>query len=63
MQQPVDIVHRVGAGGAAAVTPAAWLVIAADGFRAVFLERVRAEQWAARCHGTVHALVLAEAEA
>lgn len=45
---------------AQAASPVAWLVIAADGFRAVFLERVRAEAWAARCHGTVHALVRAE---
>lgn len=42
------------------MTPDAWLVIGADGFRAVFLERVRAEAWAARCHGTLHALVLAQ---
>lgn len=34
----------------------AWLVIAADGFRAVFLEHAVALNYAARCHGTVHAL-------
>lgn len=36
--------------------PAAWLVIAADGYRAVFLERATAERYAARVHGTVQAL-------
>ena len=34
-------------------TPAAWLVIAADGFQALFLTRPRAEQYAVACHGTV----------
>lgn len=34
-------------------SPAAWLVIAADGFQAVFLMRSRAEQYAVNCHGTV----------
>lgn len=43
------------------MTAEAWLVIAADGFRSVFLDRPRAEQWAAACHGTVHPLVRADA--
>ena len=38
--------------------PTAWIVISHDGFKAVFLELVRAEQYAACCHGTVHALYL-----
>ena len=42
------------------MTPAAWLVIAADGFRAVFLDRAQAERYAVRCRGVVRALVLAE---
>lgn len=36
----------------------AWLVVAADGFEAVFLNRTTAENYAARCHGTVHPLVI-----
>ena len=35
----------------------AWLVIARDGFRAVFIDEAQALNYAARCHGTVHALV------
>lgn len=34
----------------------AWLVIALDGYRSLFLDRVRAEFWASRCHGKVYAL-------
>lgn len=35
----------------------AWLVVAADGFRAVFIDRAVAEKYAASTHGTVHPLV------
>lgn len=40
------------------MTPVAYLVIAADGFRAVFLERSQAEKYAAATHGTWHPLVV-----
>jgi len=40
--------------------PVAYLVIAADGFRAVFLERAVADNYAVRCHGTVHPLVMGD---
>ena len=33
--------------------PAVWLVVAADGFRAVFLIETRAVQYAVACHGVV----------
>lgn len=36
--------------------PSAWLVIAADGFRALFLNQGRANQYAVNCHGVVHPL-------
>ena len=36
--------------------PAAWLVTAADGYSAVFLDRAAAERYAARCHGIVEPL-------
>lgn len=36
--------------------PVAWLVTAADGFKAVFLERANAERYAARVHGVVEPL-------
>lgn len=36
--------------------PAAWLVVAADGYRSVFLDRAAAERYAARVHGVVHPL-------
>lgn len=45
------------------MTPEAWLVVAADGYRSVFLDRVRAEAWAVRCHGNVYPLVMAEVTA
>jgi len=35
----------------------AYLVIGADGHRCVFLERVRADAWAAQCSGVVVPLV------
>jgi hypothetical protein len=35
------------------VTYEAYLVIARDGFRAVFLERARAERYAADTHGII----------
>lgn len=38
----------------------AWLVVAADGFEAVFKDRAVAERYAANCHGTVHPLVIKE---
>lgn len=38
--------------------PEAWLVIAKDGFRSVFLDKARADKYAAACHGTVHPLYL-----
>ena len=38
--------------------PKAWLVIAADGFESVFLQRARAEQYAVNCRGTVWPLGL-----
>lgn len=41
----------------------AWLVIAADGFRAVFLDRAVAERYAASAHGTVHPLIRADVAA
>lgn len=31
--------------------PAAWLVVAADGYRAVFLDHATADRYAARVHG------------
>ena len=34
----------------------AWLVVNADGNRSVFLDQATAERYAARVHGTVHAL-------
>jgi hypothetical protein len=37
----------------------AWLVVAADGFKAVFIDRAAALNYAARCHGTVYPLVIA----
>lgn len=37
---------------------AAWLVVSADGARAVFIDRAQAERYAVLCHGTVHPLVL-----
>ena len=39
-----------------AADPEAWLVIAADGFKAVFIDRPAADNYAVRCHGTVHPL-------
>ena len=33
--------------------PSAWMVIAPNGFQAVFLQRARAEQYAVNCRGTV----------
>ena len=48
-----------GAGEGAVIK--AWLVIAADGFEAVFKDRAAAERYAAHTHGTLHALVLKEA--
>ena len=38
----------------------AWLVIAADGFEAVFRDRAAAERYAANTHGTLHPLVIQE---
>lgn len=38
------------------VQAVAWLVVAADGFRAVFIDHTTALNYAARCHGTVHCL-------
>ena len=37
--------------------PVAWLVTSKDGHRSVFLELVRAEAWAAQCHGVIRPLV------
>jgi hypothetical protein len=37
-----------------------WLVIAADGYRSLFLDRMRAEFWATQCHGRVFALGLCD---
>lgn len=34
----------------------AWLVIAADGYRSVFLDRSTAERYAVRVHGLLYAL-------
>lgn len=36
----------------------AWLVIAADGYRSVFLDRPTAERYAVRVHGVLCALFL-----
>lgn len=38
----------------------AWLVIAADGFEAVFKDRAAAEKYAANTHGTLWPLVIQE---
>lgn len=38
--------------------PDAWLVIAHDGFKAVFIDRTQALNYAVRCHGTVYPLVI-----
>lgn len=43
--------------------PSAWLVVAADGFQAVFLLRTRAEQYAINCHGIVWPLYREHARA
>lgn len=40
--------------------PWAWLVIAADGFRAVFITRPQAEKYAVATHGIVVPLVPAD---
>jgi hypothetical protein len=37
----------------AAITPRAWLVIAADGYEAVFKDRAAAEKYATQAHGVV----------
>lgn len=36
----------------------AWLVVAEDGFEAVFLDQAIAINYAARCHGLVYPLVI-----
>ena len=36
--------------------PEAWMVIASDGFKALFLTKARADQYAVACHGIVWAL-------
>ena len=41
-----------------AATASAWLVVGADGYRFVFLERARAEFWASKCSGQVLPLYL-----
>lgn len=46
-------------GAVVPALPEAWLVIASDGFRAVFIDRAVAERYAVQTHGTVHALVRA----
>lgn len=38
------------------MNPRAWLVIAADGFEAVFIDQAAAMNYAARCHGRVYPL-------
>lgn len=38
--------------------PVAWLVIAGDGYRAVFIDHAAAEKYAANTHGTLHPLVI-----
>ena len=35
------------------MSPRAWIVVAPDGFEAVFLDHARAIQYAAACHGTI----------
>jgi hypothetical protein len=40
--------------------PVAWLVTSRDGHRSVFLELVRAEAWAAQCHGVIRALIFGD---
>lgn len=42
------------------MTADAWLVIAPDGFRAVFLDHAVALNYAARCHGVVKPLKVIE---
>ena len=44
-----------------ATEPAAYLVTTVDGYRAVFLDRARAEQYAEHTHGTVQPLFLGPA--
>lgn len=41
----------------------AWLVVAADGFEAVFIDHTAALNYAARCHGTIYPLVVQHAAA
>lgn len=36
--------------------PAAWLVIAEDGFMMSFVREIDAERWKDRCSGTMHPL-------
>lgn len=38
----------------------AWLVVAADGFEAVFKDRASAEKYAANTHGIVYPLIVKE---
>lgn len=40
----------------------AWLVIASDGFEALFKDQALAIRYAANCHGTVWPLVIQEAQ-
>ena len=42
------------------MTAVAWIVIDAKGHRAVFLDRPRADEYAARVHGVVRALYMAD---
>lgn len=35
----------------------AWLVVARDGFRAVFIDEAQAMNYAVRCHGVAHPMV------
>lgn len=41
----------------------AWLVVARDGFKAVFIDHGQALNYAARCHGVVYPMVRQVAEA
>jgi len=38
--------------------PKAWLVIAEDGFEAVFIDQATALNYATRCHGIIYPLVI-----
>lgn len=45
------------------MNPCAWLVVAADGFKAVFIDEASAMRYATHCHGLVYPLGVIHASA